>query len=97
MSRKAGKRDEQRKLKLCVLERVKEKKAVLFGQFSPSLTKEMRSKAWIEIGTYAKSIGVLPNGKEASYIRDVWWPNVRKLSMVSKFRFLPDLLSEEGA
>ncbi|XP_062534695.1 uncharacterized protein LOC134203873 [Armigeres subalbatus] len=41
----------------------------------------MRNKAWSVIGEYAKSIGALPSGKDTLYIRDVWWPNVRKTSM----------------
>lgn len=82
---KAGKREEQRKLKLCVLEKIKRNKHIIFGQFSSTLTKYTKGKAWQEIGEYAKSIGVIPDGKQWTYIRDVWWPNVRKLSVVSCF------------
>lgn len=81
-AKKANKREDQRKLKLCVLDSIREQKDVLFGPFSTTLTKEMRNKAWIVIGEYAKSIGALPSGKEPLYVRDVWWPNVRKMSMV---------------
>lgn len=81
-AKKGNKREEQRKIKLCVLDSIREQKEVLFGPFSATLTKEKRNKAWTSIGEYAKSIGALPNGKDSLYVRDVWWPNVRKMSMV---------------
>lgn len=81
-AKRVNRRADLRKLKLCVLDTIRENKDVLFGQFSATLTKEMRNKAWTNIGEYAKSIGALASDKEPLYIRDVWWPNVRKTSMV---------------
>jgi hypothetical protein len=78
-----GKRDDQRKLKLCVLNKIKENKRVLFGAFCDTLSKADKCKAWKEINDYALSLGLVPANKEWTYIRDVWWPNVRKCCTVS--------------
>lgn len=78
-----SKRVEQRKLKLCVLHKIKENKRMLFGAFSASLTKQNKMEIWKQVNSYAQSIGAIPQTKEWSYLRDVWWPNVRKATMVS--------------
>ena len=66
-TKRAGKRDKQRKLKLCVLERIKEKKAVLFAQFSSTLTKEMRFP-------YRKSARMLENLEHPKFWRPLGAP-----------------------
>lgn len=83
-----GKREENRKIKLCVLTKIKDKKKLLFGAFSNHITKDIKMNEWRSISDYAKSIGVIPQNKEWSYLRDVWWPNVRKLTTVSYFRIV---------
>lgn len=60
----------------------KEKK-ILFGAPSNEITKEMKINAWKEINEYVKSIGVFSQNKDWTYLRDVWWLNVRKLTTVS--------------
>jgi hypothetical protein len=50
-----GKRDDQGKLKLCILNKIKENKRVLFG-------------AWKEINDYALSLGLVPSNKEWTYM-----------------------------
>lgn len=71
-----GKRDDKRKLKLCVLQKIRAQKAVLFGAFSSKLTKQNKAEAWQNINTFAQSLGVVDASREWSYVRDVWWPNV---------------------
>lgn len=67
---------------MCVIKNQREKKT-LFGAFSEKLTKEVKVRTWKEINSYGQSIGIIPSNKEWNYLRDVWWPNVRKLVTVS--------------
>jgi hypothetical protein len=66
-----GKLDDQRKLKICVLNKIKENKRVLFGASCDTLSKADKCKAWKEINGYALSLGLVPSNKEWTYIRDV--------------------------
>ena len=79
---KMGKRENKRRLQLCVLEKVKRCKDILFGAFSEKLTKGDKNAAWKEILDYAQSLGLIV-GKDPQYMRDTWWPNIRKTTMVS--------------
>ncbi|KAL1492338.1 hypothetical protein ABEB36_010678 [Hypothenemus hampei] len=81
MVKKANKRDENRKQKLYILQKIKEKKSVLFGAFSDTLTKKDKQNAWEEVCTYGKSIGVIASNKNGTYLRDTWWPNLRKTTV----------------
>lgn len=68
--------------KLLLLKKIEENKNILFGAFNDKLTKQNKSDAWKEIFKLGQSCGAF-NGKEWSYIRDVFWPNIRKTTMVS--------------
>ena len=78
-----GKRDEQRKLKMSVLARIKADKGILFGAFSQHVTKIAKIERWKLIYNHAQSLGLVPPTKDWTYVRDVWWPNVKKATMVS--------------
>lgn len=78
-----GKRDDKNKVKLCLLRKIKEKRKTLFGAFGSKLSKEEKINAWKEINVYGQSIGLVHENKAWTYIRDVWWPNVRKATTVN--------------
>lgn len=59
-----GKRKDQRKLKLCSLNKIKENKAVLFGQLNQKLTKQMKAHKWKEMNMYGQSTGAVDITKE---------------------------------
>lgn len=78
-----GKRDSQRRIKLCILNKIKENKDILFAKFSSTLDRQKKASKWHEITTYAQSLGAVDAARDATYLRDVWWPNARKATMVS--------------
>ncbi|KAL7635350.1 UNVERIFIED_CONTAM: hypothetical protein RMT77_014417 [Armadillidium vulgare] len=67
-----------------LLIKIKSKKEILFGSFSPTLTKEVRSKAWIDIASFARSVHLIPRDKKWTYARDVLWPNIKKSTMAKR-------------
>lgn len=69
--------------KISILKKMREKKNVLFSQFSAEVTKSDKAREWQEICNFAKSISVVKPEKGWEYIRDVFWPNIRKGTMVS--------------
>lgn len=64
------------------LRKVLELKQELFGAFSPVITKETKKTAWTEVRNYAVSIGLITPDKDATYVRDATWPNLRNRTMV---------------
>jgi hypothetical protein len=68
--------------KLFISQEIEKRKGVLFGAFSESLKKQDKVAMWQEVYEVGKSCGAF-DGKEWTYIRDVFWPNVRKTTMVS--------------
>jgi hypothetical protein len=68
--------------KLFILQEIEKLKGILFGAFSKKLKKQDKVAMWQEIYEVGKSCGAF-NGKEWTYIRDVFWPNLRKTTMVS--------------
>jgi hypothetical protein len=68
--------------KLFILQEIEKRKGILFGAFSERLKKRDKVAMWQEIYEVEKSCGTF-NGKEWTYIRDVFWPNLRKTTMVS--------------
>ena len=76
-----------REAKLTILNAIYNKKYVLFGKFSDKLTKTDEALAWQEgqeVHSIGKSVGAFCE-KDWIYIRDVFWPNARKVTMVSSF------------
>lgn len=69
-------------LKISVLKAMEDRKDILFGQFSPELTKKDKDKAWDEIFKTAKEILQLDEKKNTQYFRDVIWQNWRRLAVV---------------
>jgi hypothetical protein len=54
----------------------------MFDAFTGSVKKQDKVAMWPEIYEVEKSCGAF-NGKEWTYIRDIFWPNIRKTTMVS--------------
>ncbi|RXG56974.1 hypothetical protein Avbf_13001 [Armadillidium vulgare] len=79
-----GKREDNRKLKLCILAKIKENKKILFGAFSDSISKKSKVEAWKQVTSYAHSLGGIPAEKDFTYVRDIWWPNIRKTAITRK-------------
>lgn len=70
--------------KISILKKMREKRmCYLFSQFSAEVTKSDKAREWQEICNFAKSISVVKPEKGWEYIRDVFWPNIRKGTMVS--------------
>ena len=80
-----GKRDEQRKLKMSVLARIKADKGILFGAFSQHVTKIAKIERWKLIYNHAQSLGLVPPTKDWTYagdsiklfyfVRNIFWPS----------------------
>ena len=61
---------------------MRRRKSILFGAFSEKIKKEDKVRLWKEVFNIAQSFGLF-GGKEWTYVRDVYWPNVKKGTMVS--------------
>lgn len=70
-------------LKSAMLQKIKENKDILFGQFSDTLTKKDKSEGWKEMFEFAISIGAVKKERGWEYVRDTFWPNLRRATMVS--------------
>ncbi|KAJ9581681.1 hypothetical protein L9F63_023145 [Diploptera punctata] len=64
------------------LRKILENRNILFGTFSPTVTKEIKKTLWREIRDYAVEIGVVTNDKDYSYVRDTTWPNMKSRTML---------------
>lgn len=73
--------DHKEKAKLRVLQLIREKKDTLFGAFSAKLTKLDKIDGWETILEEAKKLGLIPSNKCVSYLRDIYWQNIRKRTM----------------
>lgn len=66
-----------------VLRKILEEKSILFGAFSPVITKQLKKEKWTEVRDLAVACGLVTNEKDYAYIRDTVWPNLRKSTVVS--------------
>uniref|UniRef100_A0A8D8SNL3 Regulatory protein zeste n=1 Tax=Cacopsylla melanoneura TaxID=428564 RepID=A0A8D8SNL3_9HEMI len=71
-----------RQEKLLVLRKIEDHKVVLFGKFDNHLTRQDKKKTWKEIFLSCQALGLF-RGKEFTYLRDTFFPNLRKCTMVS--------------
>lgn len=69
------------KAKLRILQLIRDEREILFGAFSSKLTKIHKMDAWERILEEAKNLGLISTSKTASYIRDIFWQNLRKRTM----------------
>lgn len=64
--------------KIQVLQLIRDHRTTIFGKFSNSLASKDKHKVWEKITTEAKILGLLPESKDAKYVRDVYWQNIRR-------------------
>jgi hypothetical protein len=65
-----------------------EAKDTLFGSYSDSLTKQDKRRKWEEMATKYQSLGVISAAKDYKYVRDVYWPNIKKTTIQYKYSLL---------
>lgn len=67
--------------RMTLLNLIKDKKDILFGEFAPTLTWQKKKDTWDEIASTAKALGLC--NKTGEFIRDTTWQNWRKRSLVT--------------
>lgn len=66
---------------------VRDKKDILFGKFSDSITREKKMESWRSIVQVLRHHNVrLAFEKEASYFRDSVWPNMKRYTLEKRDR-----------
>ncbi len=69
--------------KLYLLSIIRDKKDILWGSFDNTNSRALKRQAWTDIFSAAVSIGFpMPKNADYTYIRDVFWPNIRRPVMV---------------
>jgi hypothetical protein len=64
------------------LELIKEKKHILFGQFTTTLDNGEKQKAWEEVREKAMSLGIISANRDRNWVRDRMFGVWRDRSMV---------------
>lgn len=69
--------------KMLLLEKIKEKKQILFGKFDEKagITKDRRRLVWNDIHAELTALGY-PVGKDGNYLRDTTFCNLKKRTLV---------------
>lgn len=71
--------------KLTVLAEIRDKRDVLFGSFSDKLSKADKVEAWKTILRKCQSLGLVGPEKEYQYIRDTYWSNIKRATLVRTY------------
>lgn len=82
-----GKREIQKERKIALLEVIKCKRAVLFGNFK-NVTSIQKQDAWEEVLLKAKSLELATNEKTWTYARDNLFGLWKSRSLVRTYSFL---------
>ena len=70
--------------KIIILQKIRDFKKILFGVFSPELTKQTKTEEWKKIDSFdALSTVVISQEKDFVYVRDTYWPNIKRTTIVS--------------
>lgn len=77
----------KRDKKIMILNIIKEKKELLFGKTSNILTKKDKVNEWQNIYFKCLALGLAKEGKDYTYVRDVFWPNVKRTSLVKFYSY----------
>ena len=64
--------------KIAILQKIRDCKEILFGAFSPELTKQTKAGEWKKIHSFALTMGVIAKEKDFVYVRDTYWPNIKR-------------------
>jgi len=70
-------------VKLAVLQQIFEKKDILFGQFSSTLTDQDKQREWEEVTKTAKSLGACEATRNYKFVRDKLYGSWKGKTMVS--------------
>lgn len=70
--------------KLTVLSKMREIKSTLFGEFSATLTKQIKDSAWLDVAEEARALGIVKPSISVDYFRQVTWQNWRRRTLVRK-------------
>lgn len=69
--------------KMMILSIIKEKKELLFGNTS---TKADKMNEWQNIYFKCLALGLVREGKDYTYVRDVFWQNLKRTALVKYIR-----------
>lgn len=73
--------------KMMILSIIKEKKELLFGNTSSTLTnKADKMNEWQNIYFKCLALGLVREGKDYTYVRDVFWQNLKRTALVKYIR-----------
>lgn len=78
----------QKQKKLVLLEKILEKKQILFAPFSDSITHEMKDAAWQEVLLVAQSQTLVNEGRDWTFVRDKIWSKLKSKALVSYWKLL---------
>ncbi|KAI5745387.1 hypothetical protein M8J76_010602 [Diaphorina citri] len=71
----------QKQKKLVLLEKILEKKQILFAPFSDSITHEMKDAAWQEVLLVAQSQTLVNEGRDWTFVRDKIWSKLKSKAL----------------
>lgn len=57
---------------------IRDYRTTLFGRFSSSITSKHKQEVWNTITQKAIDQGLILANKDAKYLRDVFWQNIRR-------------------
>lgn len=60
---------------------VRNHRSTIFGAFSTSITKKHKNDTWDNITKKAIAMGLVSADRDAKYVREVYWQNLRKRTM----------------
>lgn len=69
--------------KITVLQLIRDKKDILFGAFTDKLSKDKKIEEWKIILSTCQSLGLVPPGKDYAYVRDTFYSNLKRSTLVS--------------
>lgn len=61
-----------------LLEIIREQRSTIFGAFSSTITNKQKQECWEKIAKEAIALGLIPASKNAKYVRDTYWQNIRR-------------------
>lgn len=75
--------------KLALLQTIREKKAILFGQFSSDVEKLTIDAAWEDVLCHAKSLALVTEKRDTSYVRKLFsqWKSRTLVSFLTQSYF----------
>uniref|UniRef100_A0A915L8W4 Regulatory protein zeste n=1 Tax=Romanomermis culicivorax TaxID=13658 RepID=A0A915L8W4_ROMCU len=74
--------------KLLILQQIYDRKNILFAKFDEKVTADDQQKNWQHVKDFIDSLGVTMVNKQWDYVRDAWWQNIKRVTIlkIDKFR-----------